>query len=45
MRKHNEVEAESIMIWSQKETMLREDIESIQLERLKETIERMYEKN
>ncbi len=33
------------MIWSKEETMTRVEIEAIQLERLKETVTRMYEKN
>ena len=32
------------MIWSKEETLSRKDIESIQLERLKETVNRVYEK-
>lgn len=32
------------MIWAKEETLSREEIEAIQLERLKETVERIYEK-
>ena len=32
------------MIWSKEETLSRKEIESLQLERLKETVERVYEK-
>ena len=32
------------MIWSKEETLSREEIESLQLERLKETVFRVYEK-
>ncbi len=32
------------MIWSKEETLSREDIEKLQLERLKETVKRVYEK-
>ncbi len=32
------------MIWSKEETLSREEIEAIQLERLKETVQRVYEK-
>ncbi len=32
------------MIWSKEETLSREEIESLQLERLKETVKRVYEK-
>ncbi|NLJ89476.1 MAG: phenylacetate--CoA ligase [Clostridiales bacterium] len=33
------------MIWSKNETLTRGEMESLQLERLKETVNRMYEKN
>ena len=32
------------MIWSKEETLSREEIEAIQLERLKETVQRVYAK-
>ena len=32
------------MIWSKEETMPREEIEKLQLERLQETVKRVYEK-
>ena len=32
------------MIWSKEETLSRQEIEKIQLERLKETVNRVYEK-
>ena len=32
------------MIWSKMETLTREEMEKVQLERLKETVNRVYEK-
>ena len=33
----------SVMIWAKEETMSRNEIEAVQLERLKDTVKRVYE--